>query len=207
MPGHSKMKTCNSSGHLRAIFANLVLSVMFALPCIASAQDEVTLTYHKAEDPGERLISSRNIELALAFAFNSVRFWELWPRYGYPYSKFLSSCDSKNLKRYDIGSGALAIPSTDADSEEYFGLPLAGSTRPEDVASFIANNPDNFQASNAGGVQEGEGERKVVRMREICRILPRPDQNSTDASYTGIVVVTQHPIPGSSADLRLTELE
>ena len=203
MPGHSKMKTCNSSGHLRAIFANLVLSVMFALPCVASAQDEVTLTYHKAEDPGERLISSRNIELALAFAFNSVRFWELWPRYGYPYSEFLSSCDSKNLKRYDIGSGALAIPSTDDGSEEYFGLPLAGSTRPEDVAKFIANN----KASNAGGVQEGEGERKAVRMREICRILPRPDPSSTDDPYTRIVVVTQRPIPGSSADLRLTELE
>lgn len=199
------MKTCNSSGRLRAISANIVFSVMFALPCVASAQDEFTLTYHETEDPGERLISSRNIELALAFAFNSVRFWELWPRYGYPYSEFLSSCDSKNLKRYDIGSGALAIPST--DSEEYFGLPLAGSTRIDDVKSFVTKNTDNFQASNAGGVQDGEGERKAVRMREICRILPRPDPEAPDDPYAKIVVVTQHPIPGSSADLRLTELE
>ena len=209
------MKTRNSSGYLRTIAINLVLSVMLALPWNAFAQDEITLRYHEVEDPGERLISSQNLLLAIAFAFDSERFRKLWPQYGYPYFDFLSSCSSPNLQRYDIGSGALAIPSTDANSEhaEYIGLALADNTSREDVESFIgavANGTGGVpasQAPNAERVREEDGEHEVVRMHEICRILPRPDTESTDSRYTGLVVITQHPIPGSFTDLRLTELD
>ncbi len=136
-----------------------------------------------------------------------------WPRYGYTYDEFRSSCDSESLQRYDIGSGVLASPGngTYSESGRYIGLPLADNTRHDDIVSFIetvAGGADISATSrtlNAGGVQEGDGERGIVRMREICSLLP--DQIPADNPTNNLVVITQHPVPGSSATLRLSEVD
>ena len=211
------MKTWILSGRCRILVANIVATLAFGIfSCTVHAQIEGIHRYQQqTQDLHETSwLSRQRWELALAWIFSPAKFKELWPRYGYTYDQFLSSCDSENLQRYDIGSGALAAPRNGANSEsgEYFGLALADNTSREDVESFIgavANGTGSYptsQALNAERMQEEDGEHEVVRMHEICGILPRPDTNSHDQPHTKIVVITQHPIPGSSTDLRLTEL-
>jgi len=205
------------AGRRRILVANLIaIPALWIFASTVLAQQDGRIHRYQQQEHSQQeagWLSRQRWELALAWIFSPSKFKEQWPRYGYPYHAFHSSCGSESLQRYDIGSGALAIPriQNDADSEsaEYIGLTLAGDTRPEDVESFlgaVADRTGNFpttQAPNAARVQDGNGEREVVRMHEICGIL-----SSFGSDTSGnLVVVTQHPIPGISTDLRLTELD
>ena len=205
------MKTWTLSGRCRIFVANIVAILAFGIfSCTVLAQIEGIHRYQQqTQDLHETSwLSRQRWELALAWIFSPAKFKEQWPRYGYTYDRFFSSCKSENLQRYDIGSGALATSITDSEPAEYIGLPLAGNTDPGEVGSFIeaiANGTGSHstsQALSAEGTREGDSEHKVVRIREICRILRDSDLDSTD----NLVVITQHPIPGPSTDLRLTEL-
>lgn len=212
------MKIWKNFAHHRRYATNSLAVLLFGIAAYGVHADEVNRSwpywYEQTEDPGNlSWESSQRWKLAAAWLFSPSTFKALWPRYGYAYDQFASLCDSPGIERYDIGSGVLAaLKYTASDGPPaYIGLPLADNTKPETVEWFIgaiADGTINFTASqalNAGGVQEGDGERNVVRMREICRILPPLEPNSTG----DMVVITQHPVPvpGFSATLRLSEVD
>ena len=212
----STMKTQPPSNGCRILLANIAAILAFGIlsctvPAQVASESGSFHRYQLSQEGDTSWLSRRRWELALAWTFSPSRFRDLWHRYGYPYHEFRQLCDLEHLQRYDIGSGAL-VAALGSDGG-YIGIPLAGDTR-SNVESFISSVTDSMstdatqssvagQVPNDGRGQEGEGERDVVRMREVCSILPPPSQ-STD----NLVVVTQHhvPVPDSPATLRLTEV-
>lgn len=193
------MKMHTNFTYMRTISANFVLSAMLILSCSTFAQDEVTVKYHSVEDPGKRLISQQNFQLAIAFAFDSKKFNELWPDYGYDFHKIQNSMDDlcKDRNRGDINIGRSAIArnvtrSADAGSSqvqrstEFLALLIENDTKPDVVYAFLDNRPIQAHA-----IYHDSEDFPPVTVDSICGIIPK---DSSEA-LKGAVIVTQHPLP------------
>lgn len=193
------MKMCNISTCLRTISANLVLSAMFVLSCTAFAQ---TVRYRAVEDPGQNLISLGNVARAFAFAFDSKKFSDLWPDYGYNFNDIAG--DTGNLcvgRNRNIGIGRSAIARDDPltqDQEEFIALPLGNDTSLEIVQEFLdAQNFSNGQATEATGSDDSTDDFGTLTIGDMCRILSEPGNDRPALANT--VIVTQHPLPVSES--------
>ena len=200
--GESTMKTRDSVTYLQAISVSLVLSVMFVLPCATFAQPELTVRYRAVEDPGQRLISWHNVALAIAFAFDSNKFDDLWPDYGYNYDVLHSSierlCQRGNTD-FSIGRSAIIrnnpIQSTQAsDIQTFVALRMANGMDPRIVENFLKDqgtqNPPASQADRHVGSNQSEDDSQAVTIEGMCRILSEVNPIPEDT-----VIVTQHPLP------------
>ena len=198
------MKTRDSIACLRTISASLVLSAMFVLSCTTLAQDEITINYpavyRAVEDPGQRLMSLRNVELAFAFAFDSKKFSDLWPGYGYDYNEIRNSIEGlcrRGDTNFDIGKSAIArnVPNTSMEQnvETYVALSIEENTNPKVFKDFLgAQDLLDSQADWHVGSNHSMDDSRTVTIGEMCTIL-----SGNSGALAGTVIVTQHPLPVS----------
>ena len=197
------MKTYDNHKLLKIISTSVVFLAMFVLPCVNIAKDHITLGFHSVQDPGQRLISRQNFDLALAFAFNPERFDRLWPDYGYSLGKIKNSIVDlcrPGTRNIDIGRSAIArtVPSQEKAQVEFVAIPIEQTTNLKTIKNFLnpqpQNNspqPQNNQSNANSGGNDSTSESAAITIGDMCRIL----SGIGSAASNDTVIVTQHPLP------------
>lgn len=190
------MKTYDNHKLLKIISASVVFLAMFVLPCVNTAQDRITLGFHSVQDPGQRLMSRQNFDLALAFAFNPERFDRLWPDYGYSLGKIKNSIVDlcrPGTRNIDIGRSAIArtVPSQEKAQVEFVAIPIEQTTNLKTIQNFLGSQSQNNQfIANSGG-NDSTSESATITIGDMCRIL----SGIGSVVSNDTVIVTQHPLP------------
>ena len=190
------MKTYDNHKLLKIISTSVVFLAMFVLPCINIAQDRITLGFHSVQDPGQRLISRQNFDLALAFAFDSERFNRIWPDYGYDFGKIqdgIGDLCKQGSMNIDIGRSAIArtVPSQDQAQVEFVAIPIEQTTNFETIQNFLRSQSQNNQSIANSGGNDSTSESAAITIGDMCRIL----SGIGSVASNDTVIVTQHPLP------------
>ena len=192
------MQTCFLFSRYRTIMFNF--SAMLILLLSSSTVFAVGVSQNLQN---YKSIEQENIGIGIVAAakwlFNPSAFKASWPRYGYAYSEIANLCALDSLQRYDIGSGALAI----RKDGKYVGFLLTEDTDGSDIGDEIdaLKNKEWKSPGSTDNVKESD----AIRMGKVCEILENSNIEGilNDQDIHGEILVTRHPIPGGTPELRL----
>ena len=188
----------NSCSCLRIISAKFLFPAMLVLSCLTFAEDEIIVTYHEVEDPGQNLFSSQNLALVVTFAFKPKRFSDLWPDYGYKFNAVKNNIDdlcASGIRNIDIGRSAIARTDSRArNPDALIALRIENDTDPESVRSFLMGQDfrKDIKSAESDNSADDSG---TLTTGDMCRILTEFHIDSN--ALARAVIVTQHPLPVS----------